>query len=75
MKYDEHDVNSMTHQTFDPVLISIIRRNIPSLIAEDILGVQPMATNPCREVYFGDNGTCILGSVDHFENEKELFEI
>ncbi len=30
-------------QTFDPVLISMIRRSMPNLIAFDLMGVQPMS--------------------------------
>src|SRR6056300_1218770 len=29
--------------TFDPVLISLVRRSMPNLIAYDIAGVQPMS--------------------------------
>ncbi len=33
-------------QGFDPVLISLIRRSMPNLIAYDVAGVQPMSGPP-----------------------------
>ncbi len=48
--------------TFDPVLISLVRRSMPNLIAYDICGVQPM-TGPTglifamRSRYSAQNGT------------------
>ena len=30
--------------TFDPVLLSLVRKSFPNLIAYDICGVQPMST-------------------------------
>ena len=48
--------------TFDPVLISLVRRSMPNLIAYDIAGVQPM-TGPTglifamRSRYDGQTGT------------------
>jgi hypothetical protein len=48
--------------TFDPVLISLVRRSMPNLIAYDICGVQPM-TGPTglifamRSRYEGQTGT------------------
>ena len=52
---------------FDPVLISLIRRSMPKLIAYDIAGVQPM-TGPTGLIFamrsrYGTNrasGTCLL---------------
>ena len=49
-------------QNYDPILISLIRRALPNLIAYDICGVQPM-TGPVglifamRSRYAGQNGT------------------
>ena len=49
-------------QGYDPVLISLIRRSTPQLIAYDIVGVQPM-TGPTGLIFFmkssyiEDNGT------------------
>jgi len=31
------------HGTYDPVLISMVRRTMPSLVAHDLVGVQPMS--------------------------------
>ena len=47
---------------FDPILISLVRRSLPNLIAYDVCGVQPM-TGPTglifamRTKYAGQNGT------------------
>jgi hypothetical protein len=47
---------------FDPILISLVRRSLPNLIAYDVCGVQPM-TGPTglifamRTRYAGQNGT------------------
>ena len=39
---------------FDPVLISLIRRSMPNLVAYDLAGVQPMSENNrvnlCNEI-------------------------
>ena len=37
-------------QSFDPVLISLVRRSMPNLIAYDICGVQPM-TGPTGLIF------------------------
>ena len=37
------NANANPIQTFDPVLISMIRRSMPNLIAFDLMGVQPMS--------------------------------
>ena len=47
--------SSSTHgtggiDTFDPVLISLVRRSLPNLISYDIAGVQPM-TGPTGLVF------------------------
>ncbi len=49
-------------QNFDPILISLVRRSLPNLIAYDVAGVQPM-TGPTglifamRAKYEGQNGS------------------
>ena len=49
-------------QNFDPILISLVRRALPNLIAYDVAGVQPM-TGPTglifamRAKYNAQNGT------------------
>jgi len=42
--------NTSGVQNYDPVLISLIRRSAPKLIAFDILGVQPM-TGPTGQIF------------------------
>ena len=39
----ETNVNTGSITTFDPVLISLVRRAMPNLIAYDVAGVQPMS--------------------------------
>jgi hypothetical protein len=57
---------------FDPILISLVRRSLPNLIAYDICGVQPM-TGPTglifamRSTYTSQNVTA--GAVETFYNE------
>jgi len=35
---------------FDPVLIALVRRSMPNIIAHDIIGVQPM-TGPTGQIF------------------------
>jgi hypothetical protein len=57
---------------FDPILISLVRRSLPNLIAYDLCGVQPM-TGPTglifamRSTYAAQNVTA--GAVEAFYNE------
>lgn len=37
-----HATNTAGVQNYDPVLISLVRRSMPNLIAYDVMGVQPM---------------------------------
>jgi hypothetical protein len=59
---------------FDPILISLVRRSLPNLIAYDICGVQPM-TGPTglifamRSTYTSQNVTA--GAVEAFYNEAD----
>jgi hypothetical protein len=59
---------------FDPILISLVRRSLPNLIAYDICGVQPM-TGPTglifamRSTYSTQNVTA--GAVEAFYNEAD----
>ena len=60
-----------TRQGYDPVLISLIRRSAPNLIAYDIVGVQPMS-GPTGLVFYmksvyGDDGPSIGGEALHGE--------
>ncbi len=59
--------------TFDPVLISLVRRSMPNLIAYDICGVQPM-TGPTGLIFamrstYGTNRDVNGGAVEAFYNE------
>jgi hypothetical protein len=40
---NENNVQTSAVQNFDPVLISLVRRAMPNLIAYDVAGVQPMS--------------------------------
>ena len=60
-----------TRQGYDPVMISLIRRSAPNLIAYDIVGVQPMS-GPTGLVFYmksvyGDDGPSIGGEALHGE--------
>ena len=54
---------------FDPVLISLIRRSMPNLVAYDLAGVQPMSGPTglifaMRSRYTNQSGTCLLYTSD-----------
>ena len=56
---------------WDPVLISLVRRAMPSLIAYDVCGVQPMS-GPTGLIFamkarIGENGSSITSAVDTTE--------
>jgi len=59
---------------FDPILISLVRRSLPNLIAYDICGVQPM-TGPTglifamRSTYGGSGNLAASGITESFFNE------
>ena len=62
---------------YDPVLISLVRRSMPNLIAYDVMGVQPM-TMPTGLIfamrsYLSDDATDITesGDVEAFYNEPD----
>ena len=60
---------------FDPVLISLIRRSMPKLIAYDICGVQPM-TGPTGLIFamrstYGTNRDIANGATEAFFNEAD----
>ena len=46
--------------TFDPILISLVRRSMPNLIAYDICGVQPM-TGPTGLIFAMRDKICFNG--------------
>ena len=67
---------------FDPVLISLIRRSMPNLVAYDLAGVQPMSgptglifamrsryeTQSGTEAFFNEADTAFSGQDDDFNN-------
>ena len=58
---------------FDPILISLVRRSLPNLIAYDIAGVQPM-TGPTGLIFamrstYGTNRDMASSAVEAFYNE------
>jgi hypothetical protein len=58
---------------FDPILISLVRRSLPNLIAYDIAGVQPM-TGPTGLIFamrstYGTNRDMNSSAVEAFYNE------
>src|SRR6266566_4328161 len=61
--------------TFDPVLISLVRRAMPNLIAYDLCGVQQM-TGPTglvfamRSRYVDASGNSIMQGLEAFYNES-----
>lgn len=60
---------------FDPILISLVRRSLPNLIAYDICGVQPM-TGPTGLIFamrstYGTNRNVAGGATEAFYNEAD----
>ena len=58
---------------FDPILISLVRRSLPNLIAYDVAGVQPM-TGPTGLIFamrstYGTNRDINASAVEAFYNE------
>jgi hypothetical protein len=73
---------------FDPVLISLIRRSMPNLVAYDLAGVQPMngptglifamrskygAPNSASEAFFNEPDSSYSGQDSGFDNESGLY--
>ena len=54
--------------TFDPVLISLVRRSMPNLVAYDICGVQPM-TGPTGLIFAMRARYATQGGTEAFYNE------
>ena len=84
MRSDRHQLNEVSDngptniaggvQNFDPILISLVRRSLPNLIAYDVAGVQPM-TGPTglifamRARYNGQNTDPASTNSEAFYNE------
>ena len=74
--------------TFDPVLISLVRRSMPNLIAYDICGVQPMSgptglifamksrtsTQGGSEALFNEVNTVFSGSSSNTDASKDVLD-
>mgnify|MGYP003328543420 CR=1 FL=1 len=58
--------NTANRQGYDPILISMIRRSAPAMIAYDLVGVQPM-TGPTGLIFFMKSNY-----VDHSVNPTAL---
>ena len=56
--------------TFDPVLISLVRRAMPNLIAYDIAGVQPM-TGPTGLIFAMKSKYSTQGGTEALHNEAD----
>jgi hypothetical protein len=62
------NVTGSAVDTFDPVLISLVRRAMPNLIAYDICGVQPM-TGPTGLIFAMRARYATQGGTEAFYNE------
>ena len=75
---NESDTTTASVNNFDPVLIALVRRAMPSLIAYDIAGVQPMS-GPTGLVFsivseFGSNaGKATVGGEALFDEAPSAF--
>ena len=61
--------------SFDPILISLVRRAMPNLIAYDVAGVQPMS-GPTGLIFamkarFGDGTAIVNSATEAFVNEPD----
>ena len=59
-------------QNFDPILISLVRRSLPNLIAYDVCGVQPM-TGPTGLIFAMRSRYASQTGVEAFYNEANTF--
>ena len=57
---------------FDPILISLVRRSLPNLIAYDVCGVQPM-TGPTGLIFAMRSRYSSQGGAEAFYNEANTF--
>ena len=64
------NINGSGIDTFDPVLISLVRRAMPNLIAYDICGVQPM-TGPTGLIFAMRSKYTSQGGSETFYNEVD----
>jgi len=59
-------------QNFDPILISLVRRSLPNLIAYDVCGVQPM-TGPTGLIFAMRSRYSSQAGTEAFYNEANTF--
>jgi len=59
-------------QNFDPILISLVRRSLPNLIAYDVCGVQPM-TGPTGLIFAMRSRYASQSGTEAFYNEANTF--
>ena len=59
-------------QNFDPILISLVRRSLPNLIAYDVCGVQPM-TGPTGLIFAMRSRYSTQTGTEAFYNEANTF--
>ena len=72
---EDAQVNTGSIETFDPVLISLVRRAMPNLIAYDVAGVQPMSGPTglafAMKARYGDGTDVVAGDVEALFNEAD----
>jgi hypothetical protein len=72
---EDAQVNTGSIETFDPVLISLVRRAMPNLIAYDVAGVQPMSGPTglafAMKARYGDGTDVVNTDVEALFNEAD----
>ena len=72
---NENQTTTASITTYDPVLISLVRRAMPNLIAYDVAGVQPMS-GPTGLIFamkarYGDGTPIVTGDTEALFNEAD----
>jgi hypothetical protein len=72
---NENQTNTASITTYDPILISLVRRAMPNLIAYDVAGVQPMS-GPVGLIFamkarYGDGTPIVTGDTEALFNEAD----
>jgi hypothetical protein len=68
----ENNQTGAAIQNFDPILISLVRRSLPNLIAYDVCGVQPM-TGPTGLIFAMRSRYSTQTGTEAFYNEANTF--
>ena len=68
----ENNQTGAAIQNFDPILISLVRRSLPNLIAYDVCGVQPM-TGPTGLIFAMRSRYSTQAGTEAFYNEANTF--